>query len=195
MKKNIVILLPFLISILFLSGCFEPTINDYEDDNEENDGTDDIEDQDTPQPDDNISIDEEPQNNSDDIEGPSNDPDQEYDIYEYQAEGYCYNPDYPETGPSNHTIDLNWEELTGYKIKKQISCEITLFAEDDHYGSYSDEDTGDIFTLYHEIYNKTTGEIESAIERSSLPGQCGSYTKAHLENITGGVGLLPKYHL
>lgn len=90
---------------------------------------------------------------------------------------------------------MNWEELTGYKIKKQISCEITLFAEDDHYGSYSDEDTGDIFTLYHEIYNKTTGEIESAIERSSLPGQCGSYTKAHLENITGGVGLLPKYHL
>ncbi len=195
MKKNIVILFSLLTSILFLSGCFEPTINDYEDDNEENDGTVDIEDQDTSQPDDNITNDEGPQNNSDDIEEPSNDPDQEYYIYEYQAKGYCYNPEYPETGPSSQTLHLNWEELTGHRIKKQISCEITLIAEDDHYGSYSDEDTGDIFILYHSIYNKTTGEIEVAFQDISFPGQCGSYFKIHLENITGGVCLLPIYDL
>ena len=128
-------------------------------------------------------------------EEPSYDPGQAYIVFNYQTEGYCYNPDYPETGPSNEILTINWEDLTGHRIKKQISCEVKFIAEDDHYGSYSDEDTGDIFTLYHAIYNKTTGDIEEDLLEETFPGKCGSYSKAHLQNITGGVGLLPIYYL
>jgi hypothetical protein len=111
-----------------------------------------------------------------------------------ERSGYCYNPDYPESGPSSEILTFDWEEITGGDvIVKQLVINSSFISEDDHYGSYSEDDTGDMFALNHVLYNKSTGEEEYRGGIGTFPGVCSASFHLQLKNITGGVGLLPFY--
>lgn len=111
-----------------------------------------------------------------------------------ERSGYCHNPEL-NNGPSKEILTFDWEEITEDIIVKQLFINYTFIAEDDHYGSLSDEDTGDIFMLTDVLYNKTNGEEEYRGGVATFPGECSAACNIHLQNITGGIGLLPKFQL
>jgi len=170
-------------------------INDEPLENESDDLSDD-----TTEDKDPVEEDIDPIENEEDEE--ESDDDQEDDIQEepeeeinsktfyYNLSGYCYNPDYPEYGPSGVTYQFDWEDLTGDEIKKQLFLSMYLIAEDDHYGSFSDDDTGDVFSYHYELYNLTYEEVEHKGGFVTFPGVCSGYHRVHLQNITQGIGLM-----
>lgn len=181
------------ISII-ISGCMKTEINDDQPDQ----GLTETEDND-------LDNDESDNGFDDTLEEDNNDEEIGDDVQEKEQEGprikkfyhnvsgYCYNPEYPEYGPSSDIRIFNWEELTGDRISKQLFINYTLDAEDDHYGSFSEDDTGDVFILTDVLYNKSTGEEEYRGGIATFPGVCSADTQIHLQNITGGVGLLPTF--
>ena len=88
-------------------------------------------------------------------------------IFDLDVSGYCYNPDYPELGHSSQNIVINLTEKAGREIYSLDFLEGTFNFIDDHYGSRSPKDTGDVFSYHFYILNKTNGEILDSIYRES----------------------------
>lgn len=116
-------------------------------------------------------------------------------VFTYDISGYCHNPEYPDLGPSEQSVVVDWERLTGDRIYKQIQLDVYWGYEDDHFGSRSPKDTGDIISVYEFINNITTGE--EAYNGGVTGFEGGAYGDWHiyLKNISDGIHLEPIYHM
>ena len=84
-------------------------------------------------------------------------------------EGYCYNPDYPELGPSYENYTINIEEDSCLSLGTMIHLNWTFVFTDDKVG-VDPENTGDVFVVKVYCYNKTDGRIIDTAEVTSFAG-------------------------
>ena len=88
--------------------------------------------------------------------------------------GYCYNPDYPESGPSKEEVIFNLEEITNDKIYSTEELYFKFEFEDDHFEWGSDTNTGDIFTMTLYCSNRSGGYLYVLDNFCTFPGGGGT---------------------
>jgi len=109
--------------------------------------------------------------------------------------GYCYNPDFPESGPSYQNLIVDFEKETGYTIYSLDLLEGVFHFIDDHCGSFSSKDTGDTFHYNFYYINKTSGERWLEMPWTSFAGGETNTYKNYLCNVSGGKDFNMKYYL
>jgi len=71
--------------------------------------------------------------------------------------GFCYNPNFPTSGPNKLNFIINLENISGKKIISTINMSYDFFFSDDHFTYNSEIDTGDIFNISTKCKNRTGG--------------------------------------
>lgn len=168
--KKPVKLFVFLLISLLIAGCLDNNSQDSqlpEDDEEPGEIEDEnpIPEDEEPDPDPpEDPDDEEPEPNDDDNDDSDSDENETEDnikeiITTIEFDGYCYNPDYPEFGPSYENFTINLDDYQEGLIICQLQLDMYIQFMDDHMGGLLKNNTGDIFHWNSYCFNKTNGEI------------------------------------